>query len=228
MNDSENTIKIFLVDDHQSFSEGLAMLINTNKPAMRVIGTAGNREDAFQAIVETKPDIILLDVDLGEDNGLDILPELLGKINAKIIILTGIRDPVIHQKAVIKGASGVLQKTDSAQTILKAIKKVYDGEIWINSEILNQVLNQLTRPNKLNTTNTEQQKIASLTSREREIIAALVNYDSSTNKAIARQMFISDSTLKNHLTAIYDKLGLKNRVELLKFALSNNLHKYEK
>lgn len=226
MNESERTIRIFLVDDHQSFSDGLAMLINTNKPAMEVIGTAKSREDAFQAISEKNPDVILLDVDLGEDNGLEILPELLGITNAKIIILTGIRDPLVHQKAVIKGASGVLQKTDSAQTILKAIKKVYGGEIWINSEILNQVLNQLTRRDS--STDSQQQKIASLTSREREIIAALINYDSSTNKAIAREMFISDSTLKNHLTAIYDKLGLKNRVELLKFALANNLDKYDK
>lgn len=227
MDNSETTIRIFLVDDHQSFSDGLAMLINTNKPAMEVIGTARSREDAFLAISEKKPDVILLDVDLGDDNGLEILPEMLGKTDAKIIILTGIRDPLVHQKAVIKGASGVLQKTDSAQTILKAIKKVHEGEIWINSEILNQVLNQLTRKGG-SSADSHQQKIASLTSREREIIAALVNYDSSTNKAIARQLYISDSTLKNHLTTIYDKLGLKNRVELLKFALANNLGKYEK
>jgi DNA-binding NarL/FixJ family response regulator len=227
MNETETTIRIFLVDDHQSFSEGLAMLINTNKPEMEVIGTAGNREDAFQAIAEKQPDVILLDVDLGDDNGLEILPEMLAKTNAKIIILTGIRDPLIHQKAVINGASGVLQKTDSAQTILKAIKKVHEGEIWINNEILNQVLNQLTGKSSL-TADSQQQKIATLTSREREIIAALVNYDSSTNKAIARQLYISDSTLKNHLTAIYDKLDLKNRVELLKYALANNLDRYEK
>lgn len=224
---NEVPIKIFLVDDHQSFSEGLAMLINTNKPAMEVIGSAKDRETAFQEISEKQPDVILLDIDLGDDNGLEILPEMLGKTNAKIIILTGIRDPLVHQKAVINGASGVLQKTDSAQTILKAIKKVYDGEIWINNEILNQVLNQLTR--KGNTVaDSQQKKIASLTAREREIIAALVNYESSTNKEIARQLFISDSTLKNHLTAIYDKLGLKNRVELLKYAMANNLDKYEK
>jgi DNA-binding NarL/FixJ family response regulator len=201
MNETETTIRIFLVDDHQSFSEGLAMLINTNKPEMEVIGTAGNREDAFQAIAEKQPDVILLDVDLGDDNGLEILPEMLAKTTAKIIILTGIRDPLIHQKAVINGASGVLQKTDSAQTILKAIKKVHEGEIWINNEILNQVLNQLTGKSSL-TADSQQQKIATLTSREREIIAALVNYDSSTNKEIERQLYISDSTLKNNLTAI--------------------------
>ena len=227
MDNPETTIQIFLIDDHQSFSDGLAMLINTNKPEMKVIGTAKSREDAFQAIAEKQPDVILLDVDLGDDNGLEILPEMLDKTNAKIIILTGIRDPLVHQKAVIKGASGVLQKTDSAQTILKAIKKVHDGEIWINNEILNQVLNQLTRKGG-SSADSNRQKIASLTSREREIIAALVNYDSSTNKAIARQLYISDSTLKNHLSAIYDKLELKNRVELLKYALANNLDNYEK
>lgn len=228
MNNTKNTIRIFLVDDHQSFSDGLAMLINTNKPAMEVVGTGRSRKDAFRAVEETKPDVILLDVDLGDDNGLEILPELLSKTNAKIIILTGIRDPLIHQKAIIKGASGVLQKTDSGETILKAIKKVDGGEIWINNEILNQVLNQLTRPGRTQNADTRQQKIESLTAREREIIAALVNYESSTNKEIASQLYISDSTLKNHLTAIYDKLGLKNRVELLKYAFANNLDKYEK
>ncbi len=80
-------IRILLVDDHKSFLDGLSMLINSNKAAMQVIGTADSKTAVFDAVAETKPDLIMLDVDLGDDNGIEILPELTEKTDAKIIIL---------------------------------------------------------------------------------------------------------------------------------------------
>ena len=230
-NAAPNPIRILLVDDHQSFSDGLRMLIDTNKTVMQVIGTASDRTEAINVAAANKPDIILLDLDLGNDSGLEILPELLEKTSAKVIILTGILDPSIHESAIIGGARGVLLKTDSAQVILKAIEKVYNGEIWVSNETLSKVLNRLS-PQKgvhdKNPENPEAQKIASLTAREQEIIRAFVNKDSSTNKEIADSLFISDSTLKNHLTTIYSKLGVRNRIELFKYALTHKLDRQKK
>ncbi len=226
MDTPKKIIRILLVDDHKSFSDGLAMVIGTNRSVMEVVGKAGDRREALELAAATRPDVVLLDIELGADNGLDILPELLEQTAAKVIILTGTQTPEAHETAILRGAQGVLLKTDSAQVILKAIEKVHDGEIWISNQTLNRVLGQMTRLRNggdKKEPDPEAQKIASLTPREREIIAALVGDESSTNKEIADRLFISDSTLKNHLTTIYSKLEVKNRIDLLKYALHHKL-----
>lgn len=219
-------IDILLVDDHQSFIDGLKMLIDVNKTVMQVVSTANNREAALKAAAEHRPDLILLDIDLGDDNGLEILPELIEKTGAKVLMLTGVQDQQVHEKAIIDGAHGVLLKNSTGPTILKAIEKVYHGEIWANNDVLSKVLSQLKhqKPDK-RSADPEQQKIDSLTAREREIINKIVTDDSSTNKEIAAGLFISESTLKNHLTTIYSKLGLRNRIDLFKYALTHKLNK---
>lgn len=219
-------IQILLVDDHQSFIDGLQMLINSNKYVMQVIGTANNREEALKAAIEKKPDLILLDVDLGSDNGIEVLPELLEKTEAKVIMLTGAQDQKIHEEAILSGAHGILLKNSAGEIILKAIQKVYRGEIWANNDLLGKVLTRLQNPkSNKKSDDPEQQKIESLTTREKEIISMIANDGSSTNKEIAGCLFISESTLKNHLSAIYSKLGLRNRIDLLKYALTHKLDK---
>ena len=226
MDTSKKNIRILLVDDHKSFSDGLAMLIDTNKSIMEVVGKACNRAEAIDAAIQTKPDIVMLDVDMGDDDGLEILPEIIEVTNSKVIILTGALNPEIHQTAILRGAQGVLLKTDSAQVILKAIEKVHNGEIWISNETLNRVIHRLTQPKgKVNKqfTDPAAQKIAELTVRELEVVRAIVNDESSTNREIADCLCVSESTLKNHLTTIYSKLEVKNRIELLKFAIKYGL-----
>jgi two-component system nitrate/nitrite response regulator NarL len=224
----ESTIKVLLVDDHKSFSDGLAMLINSSKKVMKVVGMASNSRETLSVAEQVKPDIVLLDVELGEENGIEILPRLIENIEAKFIILTGTQNPLVHETAILSGARGVLLKTDPAIVILKAIEKVYRGELWLNNNTLNNLLSRMARQTGASgggILDPEEEKIAALTNREREIIKALVKNDSSTNKEISDHLYISDSTLKNHLTTIYSKLEVKNRIELLKFALKHNLGK---
>jgi DNA-binding NarL/FixJ family response regulator len=219
----KNTIRIVLIDDHKSFMEGLAMVINSQTPAMEVVGMASNRAEAMTAVVNSKPDLVLMDMDLGDSVSLDFLPELLEKTSAKVLMLTGMQDPDLHDSAIVKGARGVLLKGESAKVILKAIEKVHNGEIWASNTMVARVLNQMNSRRK--PSDPEAKKIADLTRREREIISALLTFEGSTNEEIARQLFVSTSTLKNHLTTIYSKLDVKNRVQLMKYALSHKLDK---
>lgn len=219
----KNSIRILLIDDHKSFMDGLAMVINSQTPAMEVIGMASNGAEAMEAVGSLKPDLILMDMDLGGSLSLEFLPELLEKTSAKVLMLTGMQDPDLHDSAIVKGARGVLQKGESAKVILKAIEKVYAGEIWASNSMLTRVLNQMNNSKKK--IDPEAGKIAELTAREREIISALLTFEGSTNEEIARQLFISTSTLKNHLTTIYSKLDVKNRVQLMKYALNHKLDK---
>ena len=220
--DAETPIRILLVDDHKSFVEAMTMVIETQRPRMQVAAVANTAEDAVEAAVRERPDLILLDMDLGTTTGLDLLPELLKACDAKVLFLTGSQEPAVHNDAILKGARGVILKTESAKVILRAIERVHAGEIWASNATLSSIFDQLNRQ-KNAPPDPEQLKIASLTPREREIIAALVNFESSTNEELADRLCISNSTLKNHLTTIYSKLALANRVQLLKYALKHNL-----
>lgn len=219
----KNSTRILLIDDHKSFMDGLSMVINSQSPSMEVVGMASNRAEAMTAVGELKPDLILLDMALGDSLSLNFLPELLEKTSAKVLMLTGLQNPDLHESAIVKGARGVLLKGESAKVILKAIEKVHAGEIWASNTMLIRVIDQINIGKKQ--VDPEGRKIADLTAREREIIDALLTFDGSTNKEIARQLFISTSTLKNHLTTIYSKLGVKNRVQLMKYALNHKIEK---
>lgn len=219
----KNSTRILLIDDHKSFMDGLSMVINSQSPSMEVVGMASNRAEAMTAVGELKPDLILLDMALGDSLSLNFLPELLEKTSAKVLMLTGLQNPDLHESAIVKGARGVLLKGESAKVILKAIEKVHAGEIWASNTMLIRVIDQINIGKKQ--VDPEGRKIADLTAREREIIDALLTFDGSTNKEIAHQLFISTSTLKNHLTTIYSKLGVKNRVQLMKYALNHKIEK---
>ncbi len=228
----KNSIRILLIDDHRSFMDGLAMVINSQSPAMEVVGTASNRAETMAAIGELKPDLILMDMDLGDSLSLDFLPELLEKTSARVLMLTGLQNPDLHDDAIVKGARGVLLKGESAKVILKAIERVHAGEIWASNSMLGRVLSKQFAHSGSDGENgqaaREKAKIADLTAREREVIRSLVMFEASTNEEIADHLCISKSTLKNHLTTIYSKLELKNRIELLKYALTHKLAEPDK
>ena len=198
------------------------MVINTQKPRMEVVGMACDSDEAMRAAGQLKPDLILLDMDLGGSVSLDLLPTLLQTCEAKVLFLTGMRDADIHDKAIMNGSRGILLKDEPAKVIIRAIEKVSQGEIWASQASLARIF---TRMSAGSHPDPEREKIASLTSREREIIVALVTFEDSTNEEISGRLFVSSSTLKNHLTTIYSKLGLSNRMQLLKYAIKHGLGK---
>jgi two-component system, NarL family, nitrate/nitrite response regulator NarL len=166
--------------------------------------------------------VILLDMDLGNSTGLELLPELQKVCDSRVLFLTGTQDAALHKEAILKGGRGVILKTESAKVILRAIERVHEGEIWASNATLSSIFDQLNR-RESGPVDPELQKIASLTAREREIVAALVNLESSSNEELAGHLCIGNSTLKNHLTTIYSKLGVTNRIQLLKYALKHKL-----
>ena len=218
-------IRVFIIDDHRSILWGLERLIESGKPAMQVVGTATNCADAFKVIEEAAPDLILLDIGLGEQNGVDEIPNLLARTRAKILVLTGIRDESLHDKAVLAGASGVVEKEAPAETILAAIEKVHEGQLWLDRVATGRIFLEMSRDSAAQAVDPEKAKISSLTDREREIVAVAANHAGANAKAIAEMLFISEHTLRNHLTSIYDKLQVANRLELFAYAHKHGLTK---
>jgi two-component system nitrate/nitrite response regulator NarL len=216
-----SAIRILVVDDHAVVRAGLRMIIQSRE-GMTVVGEAGNRDEALSHAASEHPDIILLDLDLGGDSGTALIADLIAAAGeARIIILTGLRDPEAHRQAVLLGAMGIVKKEKAAEVLITAIERVHAGEAWLDPSLMAGVLTEMTRSGKGRKTDAEADKIATLTNREREVIA-LVG-EGIKSKEIADRLFISETTVRHHLTSIFDKLGVADRVELLIYAYRHGL-----
>jgi DNA-binding NarL/FixJ family response regulator len=164
-------------------------------------------------------DIILLDLDLAGESGVDLLPELQRVApHARVIILTGSQDAAMHQRAVQRGAKGVILKSEASDVLHRAIQEVQAGGIWLDSALTARMLSgTLTTPEA----NPEEAKIASLTLREREVITLIGQ--GLTNKEIAQRLSVSATTVNHHLTTIYAKLKVPNRLDLAVYAYRHGL-----
>lgn len=227
MQTSTQAIKIMLIDDHRSVLWGLEKLIDSEKPRMEVVGTATNSAEAMQLLGTVSPDVILIDLDLNGESGVNIIPKLISNSKAKILVLTGTRDLSLHDGAMLAGARGVVEKGDTAETILKAISLVHNGEVWIDRSATSRIFNQLSRKKSAEAEDPEQQKISRLTRKER-LTAAEIGFDATAStKVIAVRLCISENTLRNHLTSVYSKLEITSRLELFVYANKHGIRKIE-
>ena len=214
-------IRILIVDDHEIVRVGLSLLIE-GRAGMEVVGEAGNGADALAIATRERPDIILLDLNLRGESGLDFLPELIDVSGGgRVIVLTGLLDPEQHRKAVRLGAIGLVLKDQPAAVLITAIEKVSVGEVWLTPAMVANVLSEISRPREIVRPNPEVARIAALTVREREVVALIG--EGLKNKQIAARLSISEATVSHHLTSIFDKLGVDNRFDLVIYAYRHGL-----
>lgn len=223
MSTADATIRILLVDDHRSVLWGLEKLIEGEAPRMQVVGKATSSGEAMQLLDETTIDLLLLDIDLGGENGINAIPALIAKSNCRVLVLTGSRDVSVHDSAMLAGAMGVVEKGESAETILKAIAKVHAGEIWLDRQATGRIFKELSRTHSGRAQDPEAQKIASLTPRERQVVAEIGNDAAAGSRVIAERLRISEHTLRNHIASIYEKLEMSSRLELFAYAAKHGI-----
>src|SRR5690242_17596457 len=216
-------IRVLLVDDHAVVRTGLRMLIES-APGLTVVGEAGKRSAALELAARAQPDIILLDLDLGDESSLDFLPELLALVpTGRVLILTGLLDPAQHERAVRLGAVGVVRKDEVGDVLIKAITKVHAGEVWLDRAMVARVLSGMARPAETAPPDPQAAKVRSLTEREREVIALICA--GLPNRQIGERLSIGETTVRHHLTSIFNKLGLTSRLELVIYAYRHGLAK---
>ena len=221
VNSIPKPMRVLLVDDHVVVRAGLRLIIES-QPDMQMAGEAGNRDEALALAAKTQPDIVLLDLDLGDHSGVDVIGNLLEAArDTRVIILTGLRDPEVHRRAVMLGAMGVVAKDKAPDVLIKAIRSVSAGEAWLDPTMIAGVLADLARAKKGPAPDPEATKIATLTNREREVVG-LVG-EGLRNREIADRLFISETTVRHHLTSIFSKLEVSDRVELLIYAYRHGL-----
>jgi len=192
------------------------------RPRLCVVGEATDRAAALAVAAREQPDIIVLDLALGDTSGLDLLPELCTAAPAaRVLILTGVTDPDLHRQVVSRGAMGLVRKGQSIEVLLQAIEKVHRGEVWLEPALIADVLSDMRHHRNGRRSNPEEATIAALTAREREVIALMG--EGLRTKQIAQRLFISETTVRHHLSSIFSKLGVADRLELVIYAYRHGL-----
>lgn len=200
---------------------GLERLVESAHPRLVLGGSAASISECLLSLQHRTADVVVLDLDGGDDT--ESLADLHRRTKAKILVLTGSRDVALHDRAVLAGARGVVEKRETAPTLLRAIERVHEGEIWIDRNATSRIFLELARKKTAHGSDLEQQRIASLTRREYQTIVTLASNPSAPGKLVADQLHISEHTLRNHLTSIYSKLALTNRVDLYAFSHKHGL-----
>jgi two-component system, NarL family, nitrate/nitrite response regulator NarL len=217
MDNNQTTIRILIADDHPIFRDGLRRLLEA-EPGFEVAGEAADGEEAVRQVQERKPDILLLDLAMPKLPGLETLRALTSvDWTVRTIILTAAIEKSQIVEALQLGARGVVMKESATATMLKSIHAVMDGEFWVGRESVSSLVNLLREA----TASPQRPRMFGLTPRELDVVAAIVS--GLTNRDIALKFSISEQTVKHHLTSIFDKLGVSNRLELALFAVNHRL-----
>jgi len=215
-----NTIKIIMVDDHQIVRDGIKALIIDDEN-IEIIGEASNSVELFKLLQDKNPDIILLDISLPEISGIEIAKRLTEEYpSVKTLMLSMYMSEEFITNSIEAGAKGYLPKTTTQKELLDAINAIYKGGEFYNNTVSDILLKSYIK--KTQSKNKEEEaKSVNITKRELEILKLFA--EGLTNKEIADKLFISIRTVESHKNNIMQKLELKTTVELVKYAIRNNI-----
>ena len=217
-------IRVVLADDHPIVRDGLKKLLQIEGD-IEVVGEAGDGREMLEVIQDVEPDVVLLDLRMPNLDGLSAL-QALQQTNkrVRVIVLTASEDKNEFVQAMKLGCSGIVLKQTAPDLIVKSIRKVHAGEIWLDSHTTAAVMRQFSTAADLAAAggNGKGRERSPLSTRERDIVALVAQ--GYKNKEMAEKMFISEQTVKNHLHNIFDKLGVSDRLELALYAIHKGLH----
>jgi DNA-binding NarL/FixJ family response regulator len=219
-------IRIVVADDHPIFRDGLCKLLALEDD-FEVVAQAQDGRQVLEVLQQHEPDVLLLDLKMPGLDGLATLQRLQATKNrTRVIVLTASDDKNEFVQAMKLGTSGIVLKQTATEMLIKSIRKVHAGEIWLDSHTTAAVIRQFVAADEaplapMPITPRDRER-SPLSQREREIVALVAQ--GFKNKEMAEKMFISEQTVKNHLHNIFDKLGVSDRLELALYAIHNNLH----
>lgn len=215
-------ISILLVDDHALMREGLRQLLEFEDD-MRVVAEAVNGLDAMQQVRKLRPDVVLMDINMPVVDGLAVTRQITNEYpSVAVIMLTMLRQQQQVLQAVRNGARGYLLKSASSQEVVQAIRKVHEGGILIEPEVTGVLVNEYRRLSNLSTDGPSMRPSASaLTAKEIDIVRYVAA--GMSNKEIAAKLVYSEKTVKNYLSIIFQKLGIRDRTQAAIFAFRQGL-----
>ena len=217
MSEPRPPIRIVIADDHPLVRDGLRKLLE-GQPGFRVIGEAADGIEALERAKVLEPDVLLLDLAMPRMNGLEVLSALAGSTsNVRTVLLTAAIEGEETVRALRLGAQGVVLKESATEQLYLCIRAVMRGEFWVGREHVGDLLQALRQLEGASS----RPPAATLTARERQVIAAVV--EGASNREIGEMIGISEQTVKNRLSSVFDKLGVSSRLELALYAVHHGL-----
>ena len=205
-------LRLVIVDDHTLFREGLRTILEMEDD-IQVVADAESAEDIVELVWQTKPDVLLLDIRMPQGSGLDAVPAVLRiSPGTKVLVLTACDEKEEHMRAFKLGAKGVIVKDSARQTLMQAIHTVCTGQVWVDPRMTGALVEELSHLGPEGT---------SSSNREREIVRLVAS--GQKNKEVGATLAISERTVKTHLTNVFQKLGVRDRVGLVMYALRHGL-----
>lgn len=206
-------VRLLIVDDHDMFADSLRLALSVEDD-MTVVGTASTLAEARAMIVSDAPDVVLLDHRLPDGLGVDAIAELKAlRPEARIVVLTAAAEDSVLVAATEAGCAGFILKTSPLDELVAAVRTAAAGEMMVSSDLLGRLLNRLHHRHEL--------PPHDLTAREREILGLIA--EGLTNGAIAKRLFISVNTVRNHVQNILAKLDAHSKLEALSIAIRDGL-----
>jgi DNA-binding NarL/FixJ family response regulator len=216
-NSPPTRIRVVTADDHPIFRDGLRRLLDS-EPEFEVVGEAGCGAEALRLVAHLKPDVLLVDLAMPDMTGLDVLRTLSeAQTPVKAVLLTASADRQQMVEALMLGARGLVLKDSATELLYKCIRCVHNNEYWFGRDRFSDVLAALRRTS----TPSEASPAATLTRRELQIVSAIVA--GASNRDVATQLGVTEQTVKNHLSSIFDKVGVSNRLELALYAIHHKV-----
>lgn len=217
MTKPKQAIRVLVADDHAIFREGLRKLLE-GADDVQIVGEAANGVECAKLLAKHKPDILLLDLRMPEKDGLGVLEEInFDSTPTRVIILTAAEDDRDVVRAMRLGARGVVLKQSASDLLVKSIRKVNEGEIWLDNRMTAEVIDAFKKSSESG----QRREKPLLSDREKEIVQLVAQ--GFRNREIGEKLFISEQTVKNHLHNIFDKLGVSDRLELALYAIHHRL-----
>src|SRR5271170_2787422 len=213
----KNPIRVAIADDHPIFRDGVRKLLE-HEDDIVVVGEVSSGAECPGLLAKVKPDILLLDLRMPDKDGLTLLEEMnFDALPSRVIVLTATEDDRDVVRAMRLGARGVVLKQSASDLLIKSIRKVSDGEIWLDNRMTAEVIDAF----KKSAESGQRREKPLLSDREKEIVQLVAQ--GFRNREIGEKLFISEQTVKNHLHNIFDKLGVSDRLELALYAIHHRL-----
>jgi DNA-binding NarL/FixJ family response regulator len=213
-----NRISVLIADDHSLIRQGLKQILELESDIV-VIAQASNGSEAIQLAREYKPDVILMDINMPGINGLQAIEQIKDdKISSRIIVLTIHEDREYLFKTLQMGAEGYVLKDAEPKVLIEAIRNVHSGRSYIQSNMTMELVKEF---NRVTLHEKEKHDDNNLTSREVEVLELIA--EGMINKEIAKQLYISEKTVKNHVSNIFRKLNVSDRTQAAIYAFKHNI-----
>lgn len=217
------SIKVFLVSNFRLLLHGIEVLLLQHDERFHLIGKADKLDGLSEAVVSLQPDLLLLDIDTAPtqvSKQVEVLTTVASRV--RILLLTRLSDSSVQEKAIMAGARGLIDYRISLDLFLIAMEKVHEGQVWLDRESTGRLWGGPNSQPEIEGNHTAA-LLEQLSCREKKILFIALSHGGESAKKIAARLFISESTLRNHLTSIYKKCGVSSRSGLLLYALKNSL-----